>query len=406
MRRVPRHVRAAKRNGARDQLVSESVSLHMPDGTEYSPKEADSRIVDIVGLTKSQFMQVAMITQGEFMELLRTDSNRKKEIFRRLFHTGMYQDIVDELAQRCRDMRSSIAQIRTAFQQEASHILVPETYSHREEINGPLRRILTADRLSAADMETLLSELQLLCDGLQAETKSASEEAAALGTRRDAVRDAVTAAEALARSYSQLSQAQQDLAACESSREEISSTERRIRQISDAWDIRTVWQRYEDAKKTAAKTAADLEREKISLPALKEAAGQADKREADAKAAADQALARYAREKERTDKSLQILQQILTAEKKSPPKKLQSSRQRTPQKRLSDGLPIPAPGSSRRPRCRDPTAPSQSGRPPIPRKRPSLPISAVRIRRRRKQKNRRLLPVPPQPATKRPGLHT
>ena len=36
---------------------------------EYPQKEADARLVEILGLTKGQFMQVAMIAQGEFMEL-------------------------------------------------------------------------------------------------------------------------------------------------------------------------------------------------------------------------------------------------------------------------------------------------------------------------------------------------
>ena len=310
VRRVPRHMRAAKRNGAKDQTVSESVSLILPDGSEYPPKETDSKIVSIVGLTKDQFMQVAMIAQGEFMELLRTDSNRKKEIFRKLFHTGIYQDIVDELGRRCRDMRSSIAGIRTACQQEASHIIVPEEYSRRDEISVPLHNILTSDRLSVTDMETLLSELRLLCDSLSDSTDKTAAESARLGAMRDAARDACTSAASLARSFEQLSLAKQDLAACEASRDQIADDERRMRRISDAWDIQSVYQRYQDVEKTAAKTSADLSREKASLPVLAETVQRAEAAETSAKATADQALADYSREKERVDKSLRILQQI------------------------------------------------------------------------------------------------
>ena len=70
VKRIPRHIRPHKRGtGQTDE--KESVSLLMPDGTEYPQKEADRRLEEIVGLSKSQFMQVAMIAQGEFMELLR-----------------------------------------------------------------------------------------------------------------------------------------------------------------------------------------------------------------------------------------------------------------------------------------------------------------------------------------------
>ena len=69
----------------------------MPDGTEYPQKETDKKLEELVGITKSQFMQVAMIAQGEFMELLRAGAESKKAIFRRLFHTELYQRITEEL---------------------------------------------------------------------------------------------------------------------------------------------------------------------------------------------------------------------------------------------------------------------------------------------------------------------
>ena len=99
VRRVPRHVRPLKRGtGVKEE--SESVVLTMPDGSEYPQKETDRKLEEIVGLTKSQFMQVAMIAQGEFMELLRAKSDDKKMIFRKLFHTELYAKIVEELGKR------------------------------------------------------------------------------------------------------------------------------------------------------------------------------------------------------------------------------------------------------------------------------------------------------------------
>ena len=76
VRRVPKHVRPLKRGtGLKEE--SGSVSLIMSDGTEYPSKETDKKLEEIVGLTKNQFMQVAMIAQGEFMALLRAKSDDK-----------------------------------------------------------------------------------------------------------------------------------------------------------------------------------------------------------------------------------------------------------------------------------------------------------------------------------------
>ena len=41
----------------------------------------DQKIEEIIGLNKGQFMQVGMIAQGEFMEVLRAKSDEKKKIF-------------------------------------------------------------------------------------------------------------------------------------------------------------------------------------------------------------------------------------------------------------------------------------------------------------------------------------
>ena len=85
VRRTPRHIRPVKRgHGTTEE--KETVSLILPDQTEFSrnKKETDEKIVEILGLTKGQFMQVAMIAQGEFMELLRAKSDdRKGEGYRR-----------------------------------------------------------------------------------------------------------------------------------------------------------------------------------------------------------------------------------------------------------------------------------------------------------------------------------
>ena len=82
VRRTPRHLkpitRGADKGTGKTREVSGSVSLTMPDGTEYPSKETDGKLREIVGLTKNQFMQVAMIAQGEFMELSPGKIRREK----------------------------------------------------------------------------------------------------------------------------------------------------------------------------------------------------------------------------------------------------------------------------------------------------------------------------------------
>ena len=103
--RVPHHFRKRLRGQGADIETKEELALTLPDGSNFNGKigEINAKLQDIVGLTKEQFMQVGMIAQGEFMELLRLDSSKKKEIFRRLFDTEIFERIVAELkTPRCR----------------------------------------------------------------------------------------------------------------------------------------------------------------------------------------------------------------------------------------------------------------------------------------------------------------
>ncbi len=118
VRRIPRHMEPLKRKSGYTEK-SETVSLRMPDGSEYPQKETDKKIEEIVGLTKGQFMQIAMIAQGEFMEILRAKTDDRKVIFRKLFNTELFPKIVNELERRRKEKWTEIAQIRTSYQTEA-----------------------------------------------------------------------------------------------------------------------------------------------------------------------------------------------------------------------------------------------------------------------------------------------
>lgn len=313
--RVPRHIRKLKRvAGVMD--VKETVSLTMPDGSEYSQnqKETDSRLEEIVGLTKSQFMQIAMIAQGEFMELLRADSNKKKEIFRKLFKTGLFQNIVDELGRRRKDKLSEIAQIRTICQTEAERVVVPETYENAETLLELKRRIRASDHLNVAEMEALLAELRVVCEKLKTQrdsAKAASDESARL---RDVKRDAYNSAKILLGSFEQLEKAQADLAACDAAEAEIQEAAKRIASINAAYEIKAVYQRFADADKAAADTESKLTAQRNALPGLTNTYAAAEKKEQAAKLVQNAELETFTKVSERVARALAVFKRIRAAE--------------------------------------------------------------------------------------------
>ena len=77
---------------------AKSVTLKMPDGRIIT-KEADETIKNIIGIDYDQFVQIAMIAQGDFLKLLLAPTNERQEILRKLFSTGNYQRLLERMKQ-------------------------------------------------------------------------------------------------------------------------------------------------------------------------------------------------------------------------------------------------------------------------------------------------------------------
>lgn len=315
VRRVPRHIRPLKKgSGVRDE--KETVSLIMPDGSEYSQnqKETDSKLEAIVGLTKSQFMQVAMIAQGEFMEVLRADSNKKKEIFRKLFGTELFREIVDELGQRRKDKLSEIEQIQTVCRTETSHVVVPETYENAELLQELKRRVLSAEKLNVTDMEALLTELAVLCGRLKEDRDTAQAAYEKISRTRDEKRDAYTKAQSLLQSFAQLEKAERELAECEASAEGMRQAAGLIEEIRAAYEIQAVHLRYADAEAAVTDTEKKWKEQQDALPGLTERQVKTTAEENAAKAAQEKQQEAFARESQRVEKALEVFQKIHAAQ--------------------------------------------------------------------------------------------
>ena len=91
--RSPAYERAKKR-GEGTVLEPSSVMLKFPDGNIIEKQqEADNAVLQLLGLDKAQFCSVAMLAQGEFKKLLTADTKTRREIFRKLFNTGIFDGL-------------------------------------------------------------------------------------------------------------------------------------------------------------------------------------------------------------------------------------------------------------------------------------------------------------------------
>jgi len=107
-----------KKSGDGTTKQTADAELILPDGTPVTKtREVNSKIIEIIGVDRNQFSQIAMIAQGDFKKLLIADTKQRQEIFRKIFRTELYQvfqgklkDAFDEIKKECDRLRNSINQ--------------------------------------------------------------------------------------------------------------------------------------------------------------------------------------------------------------------------------------------------------------------------------------------------------
>lgn len=319
VRRVPRHLRTVTRGAAKGVGIREingSISLMMPDGTEYPSKEADRKIEELVGLTKQQFMQVAMIAQGEFMELLRAKSDDKKVIFRKLFNTQLYQRIAEELGERRKTAEKELEQVRTECRTLVSNLELPSEKEAREnglfvEKNSLSEEGKEADLLLLQKLKSQIKDgktlpieeffegLTVLKDSLQKRCEQGEEDLKEAERKRDQAMAALAKGDSLKKAYEQLKEAEALLEECRKEEPGIQEMEALSGKLKQAYELENSFLLVTAARKARQELLDGLKKEEEKLPQLTEEEKEAGIREQSAKKEADEKLALFSQMKER-----------------------------------------------------------------------------------------------------------
>lgn len=97
--RNPKYERPAKRGDkmTREQANAELLCLDASGIIVSGYGNVTNYVTELLGVTKEQYSQIAMIAQGDFMKLLMASTKQRTEIFREIFHTKLYQSWQDRL---------------------------------------------------------------------------------------------------------------------------------------------------------------------------------------------------------------------------------------------------------------------------------------------------------------------
>ena len=126
LRRSPEYERPSKRGDGMTTARAEA-ELTLPDGNIITKaKEVDAAVIDILGVDRVQFSQIAMIAQGDFLKLLFAPTEDRIKIFRRLFCTEQYRRLQDRLREDTAELTREYELIRTETAHYANMLCADE----------------------------------------------------------------------------------------------------------------------------------------------------------------------------------------------------------------------------------------------------------------------------------------
>ncbi len=154
VKRNPEYERPKSRGEGFTTQKAEAQLIY-PDGrVATKQRDVDNAIRDIMGINRSQFLQIAMIAQGDFLKLLLAPTEERKKIFRQIFKTQLYQDLQDRLKKESGQLNDKCDAARNSIKQYIDGI----TYDENDVLSIEVEKAKNG-LLSAKDVMDLIDRL-------------------------------------------------------------------------------------------------------------------------------------------------------------------------------------------------------------------------------------------------------
>lgn len=98
--RNPAYMRKSKRGSGMTKQAADAVLYQEEVLLAFGSKDVTRKVEEILGVSRSQYKQIAMIAQGEFLRLLYASSKEREEIFRKIFGTEILYHVQERLKEK------------------------------------------------------------------------------------------------------------------------------------------------------------------------------------------------------------------------------------------------------------------------------------------------------------------
>lgn len=152
VRRSPGYSRPKKRG---EGTVQEKESAELrSESQRCSGKDVTAKIQEIIGLDRTQFSQIAMIAQGDFLRLLMADTRERLPILQTIFKTQRFSELQKRLHETCLTDKQQHKIASGHLQQTMQQIQFPEDAEF-----DPAAEKLRAEQLLPEEVIALLEQL-------------------------------------------------------------------------------------------------------------------------------------------------------------------------------------------------------------------------------------------------------
>jgi len=301
VKRNPEYERP-KLRGTGTTKKTAAAELRLPDGSVVTKaQDVTKRVEELLGLNATQFMQIAMIAQGQFLRLLLAKTEERQKIFRSIFHTERFERLAAAVNRDANDAerawertRDKALDLTAAVDCPADHPGAAEAEKAKagellpEDADRLLRALIESDEAATEEAQNALQKLEEAIGVLNTRIGRAGEiqknreelrlakaeetrRKPALAAAKEAAEKAAERAkdaEAFAREEAQIEKELPDYEAAEAKRKEVS-------RLSAA--LKTAVEEERGAKEAKAAAGKRLEEEKQELSRMGDVGAEREK---------------------------------------------------------------------------------------------------------------------------------
>ena len=192
VKRNPEYERPKSR-GEGFTLEKANAELHYPDGRIVTKlKEVNNAIIEIMGIDRNQFTQIAMIAQGDFLKLLLATTDERKKIFQKLFKTQSYYILQEKLKSESGKLSHEYDEIKSSIEQYIKGIVCDEDNAEFILVTKAKNADLTTEEIVEL-LEKLISDDENIEKSLEEQKEKLQKELDNIKTRISKAEDIITA---------------------------------------------------------------------------------------------------------------------------------------------------------------------------------------------------------------------